>query len=111
MTISGTIIVAMPLESGQGRNGYWQKKGYVIQTPGEYPKKVAFYLWGDNADLVFNVGQDVTVSINIESREYNERWYTEIRAWKVVVDSGEESQAPPPPPEQEMPLKDDDLPF
>lgn len=84
MEITGKIIRILPLQSGQGRNGEWKKQDFVLETNEQYPKKVCFTVWGDKIDL-FNIqmGDDLTVSITIESREYNEKWYTNIQAWKV----------------------------
>lgn len=84
MEITGKIIRILPLQSGQGRNGEWKKQDFVLETTEQYPKKVCFTVWGDKIDL-FNIqmNEDLIVSITIESREYNERWYTNIQAWKV----------------------------
>ena len=82
--ITGKIIELLTEKSGQSANGQWRKQEYVLQTEAEYPKKVCFMVWGDKIDQ-FNVKQDesLTVSIDLESREYNGRWYTDVKAWKV----------------------------
>lgn len=85
MEITGKIIRILPVQSGQGRNGSdWKKQDFVLETNEQYPKKVCFTVWGDKIDL-FNIQMDeeLVVSITIESREYNERWYTNVQAWKV----------------------------
>lgn len=84
MEISGKIIAVLPLVSGEGRNGLWRSQDYVLETADQYPKKVCFNLFNDRIDQ-FPVAIDdvVTVSFDIESREYNGKWYTTIRAWKV----------------------------
>ena len=84
MEITGKIIELLTEKSGQSANGQWRKQEYVLQTEAEYPKKVCFMVWGDKIDQ-FNVKQDesLTVSIDLESREYNGRWYTDVKAWKV----------------------------
>ena len=68
-----------------------------METPGQFPKKVCLSLWGEKVDENrITVGERVTASINIESREYNGRWYTDVRAWKIAKTSGaQQSDAPP----------------
>ncbi|MDO4692163.1 MAG: DUF3127 domain-containing protein [Porphyromonadaceae bacterium] len=87
MEIQGKIIHVLPLQSGVGKASgkEWKKQDYVLETlDGQYPKKICFNLWGDNIDRIgLQVGEDVTVQIDIESREFNGRWYTEVRAWRV----------------------------
>lgn len=84
MELEGKIIQINPLQSGEGKNGTWKKQEFVVETKSQYPKKVCITAWGDKIDQ-FNLteNEDVTVSIDIESREYNGRWYTDVRAWKV----------------------------
>jgi hypothetical protein len=84
MEISGKIVQALPEQSGNGRNGVWKKKDYILETEGNYPKKVCVTVWGEKIDQ-FNMqeGDQVTVGIEIESREYNGRWYTDVKAWKL----------------------------
>ena len=103
LTISWRIDSVLPLQQGTSKAGNpWKKQGYVLDTGGQYPKKVCFSLFGDKIDqFPIQVGQDVTVSIGIESREFNGRWYTEVNAWNVTY-SGQQpqlqSQATPQPP-------------
>lgn len=87
MELIGKIIQVLPLQSGTSKAGNaWKKQEYILETLGtQYPRKVCFNLFGDNVEkFPMQVGQDVTVSIDIESREFNGRWYTDIRAWNVV---------------------------
>ncbi|MFN5323294.1 MAG: DUF3127 domain-containing protein [Bacteroidota bacterium] len=87
LDLSGKIIQILPMESGEGRTGQqWKKQYFVIEyMDGNYPKKVCIMLWGDKTDILksVQVGSDVKVSFNVESREYNGRWYTDIKAWRV----------------------------
>jgi hypothetical protein len=77
MEISGKVIGLLPMQTGQGKNGTWKKQEFILETPGQYPKKVCVSLWGDKVDeFRVNAGDSLTASINIESREYNGRWYT-----------------------------------
>jgi len=105
MEIKGRIIAILPMQSGQGKNGQWRKLEFVIETEGQYPRKVCFSIWGDKIDQ-FQIKKDQTVSVSfeLESREYNQRWYTDARAWKVEqaeengksVDKSSESSATEP---------------
>ena len=94
MEITGKIIELLTEKSGQSANGQWRKQEYVLQTEAEYPKKVCFMVWGDKIDQ-FNVKQDesLTVSIDLESREYNGRWYTDVKVWKVSRTGVNENQS------------------
>lgn len=99
LTISGRIALILPLQQGTSKAGNpWKKQSYVLETGGQYPKKVCFSLFGDKVDqFPLQVGQEVTVSIDIESREFNARWYTEVNAWNVTYAS-QQPQAPAPQP-------------
>jgi hypothetical protein len=99
MEIIGTIIQLQPLQSGEGRNGAWKKQDYILQTNEQYPKKICFNFWGDKIDQ-FNiqVGETVKLSFDIESREFNGKWYTDVRGWKVERGQGE-AQPPVAAPE------------
>lgn len=88
MEIQGTIVQVLPLQSGVGKSSgkEWKKQEYVIETNEQYPKKICFSMWGDNVDKhwkLMEIGAQITAHIDIESREYNGRWYTEARAWRV----------------------------
>jgi hypothetical protein len=116
MEITGTVVNLLPLQSGQGKNGTWKKQEFILETPGQFPKKVCLSLWGEKADEnKLSVGDKITASINIESREYNGRWYTDVRAWKIQKDSGSSKGSESPPPAEDNFVPDsnasDDLPF
>ena len=86
MEITGKLIQKLPVQSGvssQGNN--WSKAEFVIETVEQYPKKVCANLWGDRAKALdqFQLGSLITVSFDLESREYNGRWYTDVKAWRV----------------------------
>lgn len=84
MEINGKIIEILPEKSGASANGTWRKQEYVLETDGQYPKKICFMAWGEKIDQ-FEIKQDesLIVSIDLESREYSGRWYTDVKAWKV----------------------------
>lgn len=117
--IQGNIIAVLPETGGTGKTGNtWKKQDYVLETKDNYPKKICFNLWGDKVDqYALKMGEFVTVSLDIESREYNGRWYTDLKAWKVEK-SGEAQatenqttesnppvfQGPPPGPADDLPF-------
>lgn len=84
MEIRGKIVELLPEKSGQSANGQWRKQEYILETESNFPKKICFMAWGDKIDQ-FNIrqGDNVEVAIDLESREYNGRWYTDVKAWKV----------------------------
>ena len=86
MEIVGKIIQVLPAQEGVGRNGNpWKVQPYVLETVENYPRKVHFEVFGEDRikSNPCDVDQLVTVSFDIESREFNGRWYTSIRAWKI----------------------------
>ncbi len=86
MEIVGKIILALPEVSGvsQSSGKPWKKREYVLETMETYPKKVFFDFFGDRADQYpLQVGQEIKLSFDIDSREYNGRWFVGIRAWKA----------------------------
>ena len=85
MEIIGKIIQLIPVQSGESAKGPWRKQEYILETEGQYPKKVCFMAWNDKIDeYAIQEGESLTASIDIESREYNGRWYTDVKAWKVT---------------------------
>jgi hypothetical protein len=84
MEINGKIIELLPEKSGQSAKGPWRKQEYILETEGQYPKKICFMVWSDKIDeFAIKEGESLVVSIDIESREYNGRWYTDVKAWQV----------------------------
>lgn len=85
MEIEGKIIFKLPLQTGVSKAGNnWSKQEYVLETAEAFPKKVHFDFFGDRINQYpLEVGQTVKLSFDIESREYNGRWYTSIRGWKA----------------------------
>lgn len=118
MEIKGTIIQALPEVSGVSKAGNnWKKREYVLEnTEGQFPRKVAFTCFGDNADKIqLAVGDQVNMFFDIESREFNGRWYTDIRCWradKLTADvPGAPTAGAPVPPPPVAPAADEDFPF
>lgn len=96
MEVVGKIIQVLPAQEGVGRNGNpWKVQPYVLETLDQYPRKVHFEVFGEDRikQNPCDVDQLVTVSFDIESREFNGRWYTSIRAWRIQ--QGDTTQAVP----------------
>lgn len=120
MEIAGKIKSLLPVQSGESKAGNtWKKQQFILETTtSQYPKTVAIQIWGDNIEKFgLNEGEDVVASIDVESREFNGRWYTDVKAWKVQktaggasTDDGFNQEVPnfPPPPENS---EEDVLPF
>ncbi len=88
LKVSGEIKTISEIQTGTSKKGNeWKKLGFSIETSGDYPTSVYFTVFGgEKVDkfMEYNkVGQNVDVSFNVESREYNERWYTDLSAWKI----------------------------
>lgn len=84
MEIQGKIILDLPLQQGVSKAGNpWKKKEWVLETTGtQYPRQVKFDFFGDRADSnPLQVGQEYIISFDLESREFNGRWYTDVRAF------------------------------
>ena len=85
MEITGKIVKLLPLQSGEGRNGTWKKQEFILEIPGQYPKSICMHLWGDAIDAAqIKENEEVIASFDIESREYNGKWYTNVKAWKIA---------------------------
>ena len=108
MELEGKIVQINQLQSGQGKNGTWKKQEYIVETKSQYPKKVCVTVWGDKIDqFALNQNDDVKISIELESREYNGRWYTDVRAWRAEKTGGAITDAQEPeilPPSNDPPL-------
>ena len=119
LTITGTVTDILPEQSGEGRNGPWRKQQFILETEGTYPKQVCVIVWGDNIDqFALQEGERLTAHIDIQSREFNGRWYTDVKAWKVARHEGQQDAPPPPDPDEPFPeppsdvdSDDDGLPF
>lgn len=86
MEIVGKIIQVLPEQGGTSKTGNpWKLQAYVLETQEQYPRKVCFELFGEDRikSNPCKIDDIVTVSFDIESREFNGRWYTSIRAWRV----------------------------
>ncbi len=113
--IEGRIQSLMSAQSGHSARGDWARQDFLLEIQdGNFPATLCFSVWG--VDRVkelgsFAPGDNVKVSFNIASREYGNRWYTDLRAWRIVRAGGTQDSRPlPPPPQVEDIPSADDLP-
>ena len=85
IVIEGKLIQVLAAQEGQSTRGAWKKQDFIIETAEQYPKKVCISCWNEKTqDLSkFQMNDSLKVSINIESREYNSKWYTDVKAWRI----------------------------
>ena len=115
MELKAKLVQLLPLQTGTGKNGQWKKQDIIVETEGTYPKKVCVSVWGDKInESILKEGAQLSISFDVESREYNGRWYTDVKAWKIEqAGSGTTDKAPDDQvyfDEGQMESKDD-LPF
>ncbi len=121
MQLTAKLSAILPEQTGTGKNGTWKKQDIIVETEGQYPKKVCISLWGEKYDRnLLKVGSKLTISFDIESREFNGKWYTDVKGWKVEgVNQPETSYSEEPvswePPvfasQSESVIANDDCPF
>ncbi|HBS86604.1 MAG: hypothetical protein A2W91_20515 [Bacteroidetes bacterium GWF2_38_335] len=89
MEITGKVVQILQKQSGKSTRGDWSKHEFILETKDEFPKKVCISSWNDKVNVAsLKPGTEMKVFINIESREYNGKWFTEVRAWKYeLIDS------------------------
>ena len=85
MEIEGRIILDLPLQTGTSKAGKpWKKKEWVLETFGAYPRKVKFHIFGDRVDTIrLEPGKDYVLSFDLESREFNGKWYTDVSVYQA----------------------------
>lgn len=89
MQLIAKLVQVLPLQTGTGKNGEWKKQDIIVETEGQFPKKVCISIWGDKIkNEVLQVGAQLNISFDVESREYNSRWYTDVKAWKIEPATG-----------------------
>ena len=100
MEFEGKVIEILPPVSGQSARGTWERQTVVFEQPNkQYGKEIAVTFMNKAQEVAtLRVGESYTVSFDIESRKYQDRWYTDVRAWRV-----QPLQPAAQPPVQEMP--------
>ena len=137
LEIEGRIARKLNVQTGTSARGAWSKQEFIFEyQEGNFPSQICMNVWGDDKVREldkYQVGDKVKVSFNLSSREFNGRWYTDVRAWRIEPAGGSAPQAqqqytqyapaagtPVPPPMESAPTPsvdelpggdDDDLPF
>lgn len=106
--LEGTIIKVEEIRSGlSARSGNeWRRQDYVIETPGQYPRKCLFTVADGNIEL-FNLtlNQQVKVTLSIDAHEYEGRWFNDFRCIGVASPAGQQSATSPAPAATADPLQ------
>jgi hypothetical protein len=101
LDVIGKIVQVLELQTGVSARGDWKKQEFILETEEQYPRKICISLWGDRINDIAGIetGELITVSIALESREFNGRWYTDVRGWKIQrggqVSAGQNQSVPP----------------
>ncbi|MDR3235418.1 MAG: DUF3127 domain-containing protein [Prevotellaceae bacterium] len=121
LELIGKLVKTLPLQSGTSARGAWSKQDFIIETQEQYPRKVCVAAWGERVNELsaLAVGDVLKVSFNVESREFNERWYTDVKAWRIDKQGAAQNTALPATEYAPLPSEDDpfsappvdDLPF
>lgn len=124
MELTGKIIAVLEAKSGvSARTGNgWMTQEFVMEVPGQFPKRCVFSIFGEDRIKQFNIqsGEDLTIQFDIDAREFNGRWYNDVRAYNVIrsqqtaqpiVKNSVSSESPFPPINEVSGNDVDDLPF
>jgi len=114
MNITAKLTQLLPLQTGMGKNGQWRKQDIIVETDNQYPKKICISIWGDKINenqLV--IGNLLEISFDLESREFNNKWYTDIKAWKIGAATAtiDETRTSAAIASETLQEEDEDLPF
>ncbi|MDI9357974.1 MAG: DUF3127 domain-containing protein [Phycisphaerales bacterium] len=89
MQLTAKLIQVLTMQTGTGKNGTWKKQDIIVETDDKYPKKICVAIWGDKInDSQLQLGNTLKIDFDIESREYNSKWYSDVKAWKIEVVGG-----------------------
>lgn len=85
MELTGKLLQKLNRQTGEGKNGAWVKQEFIVETLEQYPRKICIAAWGTRVDDLDRLqpGNVLKISVNVESREFNGRWYTDVKAWRI----------------------------
>ncbi|MEG0500022.1 MAG: DUF3127 domain-containing protein [Rikenellaceae bacterium] len=114
MELEGKIVAVLELQKGNTAKGEWKKQNFVIETISDFPKKVCVTVWGDKVAALssMTIGEMVSLSVDLESREFNGKWYTDVKAFRIektaqVMSGGSRNSAKVDQGMPPMPSQDD----
>lgn len=102
--MTGKVIAILEKKSGTSKAGKaWVSQEYVIETSDQYPKKCCFALFGEERITACNIqmGETITAHLDIDARQWEQRWFNSVSAWKIDRVSSAEAQ-----PQQQAPVED-----
>ena len=113
LEIEGKVVKVLKVVTGESGNGAWEKQDFVIETEDRYPTKVCFSAWKKMVEMTKRLkeGDSVKVFFNAESREHNERYFTNLSVWKLEVKTGTQPSQPEQIKPAEAEVEGPDLPF
>lgn len=88
MEIQGKVIRIFPIEQGESKSGKaWKKQNFVMEyTDGQFAKKVLVTVKADPLLAMVNMfrtGEQIKCQVFVEAREWNDRFFTDVTAWKI----------------------------
>lgn len=85
MDFEGKVLEILPAVTGQSARGQWERQTVIFEQPQkQYGKEIAVTFMNKGQEVAsLRVGENYIVSFDMESRKFNERWYTDIRAWRI----------------------------
>ena len=97
MEFEGIVVKILPPQQGTSARGEWQRQEVILEQPSEFSRKICVTFFNKPSEVAkLREGVAYIVSANVESREYNGRWYTDVRAWRIQP---KENQAQPVTPQ------------
>ena len=102
MEIIGKVVRLGTLTEGTSARGPWRKQELIIETEEQYPRTVCLICWTNQLDEIqkFAPGQTIKAQIEISSREFNGKWYTDVRVWRFDPVGATAPVAAPEPTQQ-----------
>ena len=86
MQLTAKLLNILPLQTGTSKNGPWKKQEIIVEMDGNIPRKLCISVWGEKIDTIqLKIGQQLKIDFEVESREFNSKWYSEVKAWKIEV--------------------------
>ena len=89
LSVKGKVVEVLEEQTGKNANGIWRRRDFILKTKGEFGKKICMTQWGDEIDnSTVQFGEIVTAHIDLQSREHNGRWYTDVKVWRIESEEG-----------------------
>ena len=96
LELEGRIARKLNVQTGTSARGAWSKQEFIFEyQEGNYPSQICMNVWGEDKVREldkYQVGDKVKIAFNLSSREFNGRWYTDVRAWRIEPAAGQPAQ-------------------